>query len=484
MVGWLGRALLACSFVVLGLPAAMPAGAQEDAGETAADATVRVVNASPGSPDFDILLDGLPLAEGVAFGAATEYAPVAPGSHLLQAVPPGGSPDEAVAQADLDAAQAAAYLFVVTGPLAEAEGRLFDVALDDIAPGNARVRLVNASPGEEAIDLAVTGGDMIFDGIGFGDASDYADLAPATYSFDLRGDDDRVLATAPEVTIEEAAAYDIVALGGNDGPTLLALETRVSPTCGVVLGIGTGDEACVRLVHAAPSAPPVDVYVNDSLIGEGLEFGVATAYAPVPSGDGRAFRVAAAGTPVAEAIASADLALNAGQAYTVLVTGAEGDLQMLVTGTDLRPIPAGQARLGFIHASPDTGAVTIELADGPTLVTDLGFRAVSEYTAIDAGEYAVHVRQLDGEGLVALAADLTVDEGTVYDAVAIGRGDDDTLALLVLTAPAEVRSGAVATPAAPVSEGAAPAPATAVATASAEPTALADVEEPAGTPVP
>lgn len=484
-MGWLGRALLSFPIVLLGLLTAMPAGAQEESAETRADATVRVVNASPGAPAFDILLDGLPLAEGVPSGAATEYAPVAPGTHVLQAVPPGGSPDEAVAEAELDAAPAAAYLFVVAGPLAEAEGRLFDVSLDDIAPGNARVRLLNAAPGEDAIDLAVTGGDTLFDGIGFGAASDYADLAPGTYSLDLRGDDDRVLATAPEVTIEEAAAYDIVALAADEqGPTLLALATRVSPPCGTVLGLGDGDEACVRLVHAAPYTPPIDVYVNDSLLAENLDFGAATAYAPVPSGEGRAFRASAAGTPVAEAVAGADLALNAGQAYTVLVTGAEGDLQLLVTGTDLRPIPAGQARLGFIHASPDAGGVSVELADGPVLVADLGFRAVGPYTAIDAGDYAVHVRRLDGEGLIALAADLAVEDGTVYDAVLIGRNDDETLGLLVLTAPAEVRTGEIATPAAPVAAGASPAPATAVATAPAEPTALADVEEPAGTPVP
>lgn len=476
-MGWVGRALLSSLIVLLGLLTAMPTGAQEESGETRADATVRVLNASPGAPAFDILLDGLPLAEAVPFGATTEYAPVAPGNHLLQAVPPGGSPDEAVAEAELDAAPAAAYLFVAAGPLAEVEGRLYAVSLDDIAPGNARARLINAVPEGGAIDLAVTGGDTLFDGVGFGNASDYADVAPGTYSLDLRGEDDRVLATTPELTIDEAAAYDIVAIGsGAEGPSLLALATRVSPPCGTVLGLGDGDEACVRLVHAAPGAPPVDVYVNDSLLAEGLDFDAATAYAPVPSGEGRAFRAAAAGTPIEEALASADLALNAGQAYTVLLTGAENDLQLLVTGTDLRPIPAGQARLGFIHASPDAGGVSVELADGPVLVTDLGLRAVSPYTAIDAGAYAVHVRRQDGEGLIALAADLGVEEGTVYDAVLTGRADDETLALLVLTAPAEVRSGTIATPAAPVAVGASPAPSAAATTAPAEPTALAEVE--------
>ena len=83
---------------------------------------------------------------------------------------------------------------------------------------------------------------------------------------------------------------------------------------------------------------------------------------------------------------------------------------------------------------------------------------VSEYTAIDVGGYTVHLRRQDGDNLIALATDLVFEPGTVYDAVAIGRADDETLSLLVLTAPAQVRQGEVATPAAPVAAGAAAAP--------------------------
>ena len=489
------RMLLSSVVVLLALfgPAAVPSLAQDEAEETEADATVRVVHASPGAPDVDILLDGLLLAEALPFGSTTDYVPLAPGDHVLQVVATGGSPEEAVAELTMTAEPAAAYLFVAVRPLAEIEGRLYDVGLDDIEPGNARVRVVNAVSDAESVDLAVTGGDTLFDGVGLGDAADYADLAPGTYSFDLRDDEDRTVATVPELVIEEAAAYDLVAIGASDeqGPTVLPLVTRVSPPCGEVLGIGGGEESCVRLVHAAPDSPAVDVYVNDSLVAENLGFGAATEYVALPSGEGRTVQVAATGTPAEEAVLTSDLALEVGQAYTALVTGNADDLQLVVTGTDLRPIPENQARLGFINASPDAGALAIELADGPTLVSDLGFRAISEYTAIDVGEYTVHLRRQDGDNLIALATDLIFEPGTVYDAVAIGRADDETLSLLVLTAPTEVREGEVATPAAPVATGAAVAPTVAPAATpvtAADETALAEtavaVEPEAATPAP
>ena len=118
----------------------------------------------------------------------------------------------------------------------------------------------------------------------------------------------------------------------------------------------------MRLVHAAPDAPPVDVYLNDAEIAQNLEFGTATEYVTVPSGDGRGVRVTATGTPVEEAIIDTSLDFDPGQAYEILVTGAGDDLEATITGTDLRPLAQGQARLRVINASPDAGAFDVGIA--------------------------------------------------------------------------------------------------------------------------
>lgn len=437
------------------------AAAQETDEDIEANATIRVVHASPGAPDVDVLVDGQLLAQGIPFGGVTDYVPLAPGDYQVQIVPTGETAEAAVIDQAVTAEPAAAYILVALGSLAEIESRLYQVNLDDIEPGIARARLINAATNEAGIDLSVTGGDTLFTDVGFGDAADYADVAPGTYSFDVRGVEDRVLATVPDITIEETRVYDIVALpeSAAGGATLLPLVTSVSPPCDEVLGIeGSSTDACLRLVHAAPDSAAVDVYVNDSLLAQNLEFGAATAYVPVPSGGGRVVQVAPTGSPVEEAFLTADLGFDPGQAYTALVTGGQDDLQLMISGTDLRPIPENQARFGVIHAAPDAGALAVEFEEGPTVFDDLGFRAVSPYVAVDVGDYTILLREQDGDGTVAVATDITFDPGTVYDAVAIGRADEAALALLVLTAPAEVREGAVATPAAAAGETAGVAP--------------------------
>src|SRR5215207_3383519 len=344
--------LVALALVAALLPLqASPVMAQDDNPE--ADATLRVVHASPGAPEVDVLLDGQMLLQGLAYGTASSYSTMTPEEHRVQVVPTGQTADAAVVAETIDAAPGQAYLLAVFGLLNDIVGAVYDVDLSEIEPGNARVRLINVSPDAGAVDLLETGGDEWFGDVDMGDASDYRDIAPGTYSADVRGDDDRVLLTVSELPFEETRVYDVVVLGqiADDSLAVQSLVTTVSPSCGEVLGLqGESSDACVRLVHAAPDAPPVDVYLNDAEIAQNLGFGTATEYVPAPSGEGRGVRVTATGTPVDEAVIDTSLDFDPGQAYEILVTGAGDDLEATITGTDLRPWPRG--RRGCASSTP------------------------------------------------------------------------------------------------------------------------------------
>jgi len=416
-----------------------------------ADATLRVIHASPGAPEVDVLLDGQTLLQGLAYGTASSYATITPEEHRLQVVPTGQTADAAVVDETVDAAPGQAYLLAVYGLLNDIGGDVYDVDLSEIEPGQARVRLINFSPDAGDVDLLETGGDEWFSDVGLGEASDYADIAPGTYSADVRGgDDDRSLLTVSELPFEETRVYDVVVLGqiADDSLALQSLVTTVSPSCAEVLALeGSSSDACVRLVHAAPDAPPADIYLNDAEIAQNLEFGTATEYVTVPSGTGRGVRVTATGTPVEEAVIDTSLDFDPGQAYEILVTGGGDDLDLTVTGTDLRPLPQGQARLRIIHASPDADAFDVGIAGSEeNLFEGINFGDATDYVVLDAGDYSLEVRPGGEDMNVALETDATFEEGVTYDLIALGRADDQTLTLLALMAPVEIQTGDVATP--------------------------------------
>jgi len=464
----LGRAALAIALVLAGtlallLGTAAAAAAAQDPTET--NATLRAVHAAPGAPEVDILLDGQPLAQAVAFGAATDYAPVPPGDHQLQVVPAGQPADAAVIDEEFSAEGNRAYLFVVTGTLDDLQSNTYEVDIRGVEGGQSRARLIHAVPDAGDVAVAVTGGDTLFEGVGFGDASDYRDIDPGTYSLDVRGDEDRTLLQVPELEILPGRTYDIIALGqlANQSVQLLPLVTDVSPPCAETLGLGgpeNVDQSCVRVVHAAPDAPAVDVYLNDSPLAQGLAFGNGTEFLAVPAGEGQQVRVVAAGaSPEDEAVVETDLDLNGRYAYQIIAAGMLDDLELNTEEVDLSPMPEGQARLRFVHAAPDVESVDVAIAEGPTPFEGIDFRSASDYLVVDADSYTLEIRPA-GETTIALRADVTLEPGMVYDAIAIGRADDQTLSLLLLSAPASVRQGAVATPAAspPAQPGAAVAP--------------------------
>jgi hypothetical protein len=441
--------LLIVCLAVLGLSPLTALAQDDQAEEVTADASIRFVHAVVGSPDVDVLLDGQVLAERLPYGAATDYVSISPGDRVLQVVATGQPGDAAIVQVELGAEPAGAYILVAFGPLNAAEGRIYDVNLDALTPGTARVRLIDAAHDTGALDLAVTGGDTLFTDVGVGDASDYADVAPGVYSLDLGADDDQVVGTITDIALNPSRAYDLLAIGqlADESVALLTLETTVDLTCAEALGIvGTADDSCVRLANFARDTAGVDVYLQESLLAENLEYGTASEFIVVPAGEGRVFNITTTSAPIEEAIIESELTLDTGQAYEVLLTGAPDDLQLTTTGIDLRPVPDGQARLGVIHASPDAGSIDIAFADGPTLFEGLEFQGVSEYIAVDEGSYALQVRPA-GDPMVIIESELEVEAGTVYDVVVGGRTDNQSVDLFVLTAPVPLREGAEGNPA-------------------------------------
>jgi hypothetical protein len=196
----------------------------------------------------------------------------------------------------------------------------------------------------------------------------------------------------------------------------------VLATFALVLGLFTtafadGHQARVRVVHASPDAPAVDVWVNDGAAFTNAPFKGITDYAAL---DPATYNVkvvpAGATTPV---VIEADLTLEA-KDYTVVAVGMLENIEPLVLVDNNSAPAAGKAHVRFVHASPDAPAVDIAVAGGPVLFSNVAFKEVGDYLPVDAGTYDLEVR-LAGTDTVALAVPgLALADGTVYTVFAMG----------------------------------------------------------------
>ncbi|MDS0260281.1 DUF4397 domain-containing protein [Haloarcula sp. S1CR25-12] len=190
------------------------AAAQEDQ----SDAEVRVIHAVPDAPAVDVYVDGELVFEDVEFGEESEYQSVPAGTQTVTVTPANDS-ETVVYEEELDVESGQATV-AVGGELAADGEDLVAVALpDDAEPGEneSAVRLAHLAPDAPAVDVTVAEtGDVLFDDVEFGNATEYATVPPGEYELEVRNatdDDDGEVVQTVNVTVEDGEAYTAVATG-------------------------------------------------------------------------------------------------------------------------------------------------------------------------------------------------------------------------------------------------------------------------------
>ena len=183
----------------------------------------------------------------------------------------------------------------------------------------------------------------------------------------------------------------------------------------------------VRVIHASPDAPAVDVFVNGERALEGAEFRDVSNYLPLPAGE-YTFQVAPAGAGVDAAVITATANVAAGRAYTVAAVGQLANIQGKIFNDNLSTPAAGKAHVRVLHLAPDAPAVDVKTQDDAvTLVSNLSFPNASDYLPVDAGTYNLKVTAAGQSEAVLELDPLTLQSGGIYEALAIGLVADGSL---------------------------------------------------------
>lgn len=191
--------------------------------------------------------------------------------------------------------------------------------------GNGRVRVVHASPDAPAVDIYVNGGKVL-ENLPFREYSEYLALPAGSYSVDIKVTGTDTLVKNVPISVSAGKDYTAMAVGYAGGNTpgfdVMWLEDDNS--------LPADNGVKLRVVHAAPGAPEVDVYVTtpfETLMGKNavlsnVPFKAASGYLTVPIGMYQA-RVALAGTKTV-AIDSQRLVTWANMVRTVVAVDNKG----------------------------------------------------------------------------------------------------------------------------------------------------------------
>jgi len=392
------KKIIKTSWLLLALPLLLVAtGCSEDettTGVTPGMAMLRAVHASPDAPAVDVWAEGgaAPLITNLAYGDASAYAEVTPGTYNIQLRAAGSTASDPVAYETGDIAidEDAVITAVAAGLLASSDPadmfRILPLAESFVDPGagNAAVRIVHAGADAPTVALDV-GDDAVVD---VADFARFADTGAAGVALPA-GSALQVAIWAGE-TLSRVTGFTTPALP--DGGELFVIATGLlSELPRDEQGFGllaVGPDGLIGFVrqnpvvfalHGSPDAPAVDVYAGGAMLIENLDFGMISDPVQVPPG-AYTLDFKANGTAVTAASATTP-ALAAGERYLAVASGFLGQ------GT-FTLLPFGEAFAGgdsdalvrAIHASPDAPTVDIGIVDGGS------FTAVPDFTGLAFGE--------------------------------------------------------------------------------------------------
>lgn len=215
-----------------------------------------------------------------------------------------------------------------------------------------------------------------------------------------------------------------------------ALAATAIAILGLAVPAAAASNAMVRVLHASPDAPAVDVYVDGAKVGAplaGLEFGDISPYVALPAG-AHDFKVCAAADASICPIVANGVAVSAGVKYTIAATNNLASIEAQII-TDAPAPTAGKTQVRVVHFSADTPAVDVLTQDGSaTIVNALAYPNPTGYLTLDPGAYDLKVcADADNTVCPLDPGSLDLKAGTSYSVFAIGSltADPSTLTAVV-----------------------------------------------------
>ena len=174
---------------------------------------VMVVHASPDAPGVDLLVDDAKVnTSALTFPNNTGYLEVPSGRRNVKVNAAGTNTTVINANLDLDSDDS--YSVFAINTLSAIEPLVLEDDLDAPASGKAHVRFVHLSPDAPAVDVAVTGGPVLFGNRSFKSATAFTPVDAASYNLEVRlAGTQTVVLTVPNVQLANGRIYTIFARG-------------------------------------------------------------------------------------------------------------------------------------------------------------------------------------------------------------------------------------------------------------------------------
>ncbi|MBN2305891.1 MAG: NADH-quinone oxidoreductase subunit J [Anaerolineae bacterium] len=149
----------------------------------------------------------------------------------------------------------------------------------------------------------------------------------------------------------------------------------------------------IRVVHVLDGVPQVDVYLNDALIAENLDFRATSDFESQEPGRYTVAVFAAGADPQSDTpLIEKTIRLKSDEALSLTAIGRSGDIRLVSAVEDISQIEdSSELRIMAINALPEWSAVDVwnDAGSRDLLIENLAYGEASEVEVIDKGTYSI-----------------------------------------------------------------------------------------------
>jgi hypothetical protein len=157
--------------------------------------------------------------------------------------------------------------------------------------------------------------------------------------------------------------------------------------------VSSAPEAQVRIIHATPDAPGLDIYQGSNALAYNLGFGTVTSYIPLTPG---IYSIHADSAGSRQTLFAAKATFAASTQSTILIGNSIASPQQITLIDQNQPAPSGQIALRFLNQATRSNGVDIYLVPAgqrltaiAPLVAGVAFGTNTGYLNIPASTYSL-----------------------------------------------------------------------------------------------
>ena len=173
----------------------------------------------------------------------------------------------------------------------------------------------------------------------------------------------------------------------------------------------------IRLFHASPDAPPVNIVANGGLIAKDLPYKSFTHYIKVFPGNYN-IKIFPHNNMSSEVL-NTNIKIPPYSILTLAVGDNLSNLKLFIVPDNTQKVIPNKALVRFANLSPNAGNTNVSLASGIPLFKDVGFGEYTNYTELPPGVYHFKLKSKN-TGTELSVPNANLKPGKAYTIYAVG----------------------------------------------------------------